>query len=292
MIHEHQSSLGTPIIWNTGPGGVYDGALKLAGWDKSMTDKQIVERYDKTELNGSSYDPTSIMHYWYPEAWLDKKEYERRGLEMPKLDYNTKLSRLDKIWLSKYYRKEPFPEDASEEMIDSILKGIPVTPVPPPVTPVTPVSPTEPNIVDTTVPSIDSVTSLREANEVLKKEKQKLVNEETRLIQEAIRIQEEENKINEQKQQIAAQASQLQTKEQELASKANEISSLKRKLELEETQRKQQEQKTRREMLQKKKEAEKGFILPSYHQDTMAMLLMGTLVCGLIYYKSESLYKK
>lgn len=115
MIHEHQNPKNNPIVWNKEV--VYEELERTNGWTKDVTDNNMFKKYGDAELcnqakqsnnqldiqnfcegelvNGSEYDPHSIMHYFFPSAWI---------LEGPKeLPINTKYSEQDVIWLKKYY---------------------------------------------------------------------------------------------------------------------------------------------------------------------------------------------
>jgi hypothetical protein len=119
MIHEHQNPKGNTIVWNKPV--VYAELARTNNWSTAQTDENMFKRYGDRELcqktldkpdykgkdidlagyckgeevNGSDYDPKSIMHYFYPSSWI---------LEGPKeIPKNTKLSDMDKLWLAKYY---------------------------------------------------------------------------------------------------------------------------------------------------------------------------------------------
>lgn len=64
MIHEHQNPLGKGIPWDTKK--VYAWAKSTQGWDEKTTYNNILMKYDLTQINGSSYDPKSIMLYFFP----------------------------------------------------------------------------------------------------------------------------------------------------------------------------------------------------------------------------------
>jgi hypothetical protein len=96
MIHEH-SSPNTSIQWRC------DKVLQATAappnqWDTETTVHNIFNKYNASEINASEYDPTSIMHYWYPSEWICNASELNLSL-------NTKLSALDKAWLSKTYPK-------------------------------------------------------------------------------------------------------------------------------------------------------------------------------------------
>jgi hypothetical protein len=92
MIHEHQNPRGKSIDWNVPK--VEEYMKNTQGWDKESTDKNIIDRYDINTINGSDFDPDSIMLYFYPaDLTLDDKGTSE----------NNTLSITDMIWLSKIY---------------------------------------------------------------------------------------------------------------------------------------------------------------------------------------------
>jgi hypothetical protein len=92
MIHEHQNPRGEPIKWDVN--AVHKWARNTQGWDNQTTDTNIINRYDIDQVNGSNFDPKSIMLYFFPPILtLDKK-----GTNM-----NCWLSPIDVEWLSKMY---------------------------------------------------------------------------------------------------------------------------------------------------------------------------------------------
>lgn len=92
MIHEHQNPYGRGIQWNLPL--VYKWALKTQGWDQVTTYNNILKKYDQDTINGSDYDPLSIMLYFYP-AYLTTD-----GVGTTE---NHQLSSTDKLWLSSIY---------------------------------------------------------------------------------------------------------------------------------------------------------------------------------------------
>ena len=64
MIHEHQNPSENPIQWDKEK--VYKWALDSQGWDKDTTDANILHTYESEQINGSVFDPTSIMLYFFP----------------------------------------------------------------------------------------------------------------------------------------------------------------------------------------------------------------------------------
>ena len=64
MIHEHQNPNGHEIQWNTE--AVYEWAKRTQGWDQQTTYHNIMQPYHIDSINGSVYDPKSIMLYFFP----------------------------------------------------------------------------------------------------------------------------------------------------------------------------------------------------------------------------------
>ena len=63
-IHEHQNPSGNVIPWDLN--AVYSWAEQTQGWDHDTTYQNIVERYKADQINGSTFDPNSIMLYFFP----------------------------------------------------------------------------------------------------------------------------------------------------------------------------------------------------------------------------------
>ena len=64
LIHEHQNPAGKPIDWDEAK--VYAWATDTQGWDKDTTYHNIIEKYKINQINGSNFDPDSIMLYFFP----------------------------------------------------------------------------------------------------------------------------------------------------------------------------------------------------------------------------------
>ena len=69
MVHEHQNPKGNKINWNIKR--VQEWAEKTQGWDVETTNLNIIERYKMDEINGSTFDPLSIMLYFFPGSIVD-----------------------------------------------------------------------------------------------------------------------------------------------------------------------------------------------------------------------------
>ena len=122
MIHEHQNPKDNPIKWNHDV--VYAEMLRTNGWNREMTKHNMFKKYGdfllcqqaKAEedsfqrtldiknfcegdlVNGSEYDVTSIMHYFYEPEWIKEGPTE--------IPVNTVYSPMDQKWIRKYYGSE------------------------------------------------------------------------------------------------------------------------------------------------------------------------------------------
>ena len=116
MIHEHQNPVGQNIDWNKK--NVYDWARETQGWDKDMTDKNILNKYDKKQVNGSSFDPLSIMLYFFPADLTNNGEGTNQNL---------RLSGLDMEFINNKYSKNNaktfFPKIYNESLESNIDKS-------------------------------------------------------------------------------------------------------------------------------------------------------------------------
>ena len=95
MIHEHQNPKGKSIDWNKD--AVYNWAKSTQGWDKDMTDKNILNKYQNDLINGSSFDPLSIMLYFFPGSLTNDGKGTNQNLQ---------LSGLDMEFINKNYGKD------------------------------------------------------------------------------------------------------------------------------------------------------------------------------------------
>lgn len=92
MIHEHDNPNQNPIEWNLPV--LYKWAEQTQGWNKAQVDKNIVKKYQISQLNSSKFDPNSIMLYFFP-AKLTKNNKAT--------NINQRLSKVDVEWISKMY---------------------------------------------------------------------------------------------------------------------------------------------------------------------------------------------
>lgn len=98
MIHEHQNPKGNTIDWNEQ--AVYAWASRTQGWDQQTTYNNIIMRYSYSQVNGSEYDPRSVMLYFFPGSLT----INGKGTQQ-----NMRLSPLDVIWIEKTYAGGELP---------------------------------------------------------------------------------------------------------------------------------------------------------------------------------------
>lgn len=116
LIHEHQNPSGNKINWNEDK--VLRWARTTQGWDNKTTETNIIDRYSSDQINGSTYDPLSIMLYFFPgDLTLDNKGTQQ----------NLRLSGVDVKYLSNIYPNqsnspEEFYKKAYNESLENAIK--------------------------------------------------------------------------------------------------------------------------------------------------------------------------
>lgn len=105
MVHEHQNPRGNLIKWNVPK--VLEWASVTQGWDPETTRHNIIDRYNADEINGSEFDPTSIMLYFFPGSLTlnDKGTHQ-----------NLRLSKDDILYINKMY---PNSKDTPSEFLQN-----------------------------------------------------------------------------------------------------------------------------------------------------------------------------
>lgn len=96
MIHEHQNPDGNIIDWDEQK--VYNWAQVSQKWDKETTLTNIIQKYQTDQINGSKFDPLSIMLYFFPGT-LTKNG---KGTEE-----NLRLSPYDAQYINSMYPNSP-----------------------------------------------------------------------------------------------------------------------------------------------------------------------------------------
>jgi hypothetical protein len=97
MEHEHQNPF-AGIKWHEE--AVYDALARPPNnWDRNTTFHNILEKLTSQQVQGSSWDPDSIMEYEFEPGMIDEpQQYDTNGLTPPGT-----LSAADKQWSLKWY---------------------------------------------------------------------------------------------------------------------------------------------------------------------------------------------
>jgi hypothetical protein len=94
--HEHQNP-NAGIVWNEE--AVYTAlAQPPNSWPRSVTFNNIIRKIPITEVEGTTHDPNSIMHYPFPAGLIDAPAQYRNGITPA-----GGLSAKDKEFVKKYY---------------------------------------------------------------------------------------------------------------------------------------------------------------------------------------------
>lgn len=84
MIHEHQNPKGNTILWDEQK--IYRWASQTQGWDQETTFHNIIEKYDTTQINGSTFDTQSIMLYFFPGSLTLNNKGTHQNLRLSPYD--------------------------------------------------------------------------------------------------------------------------------------------------------------------------------------------------------------
>jgi hypothetical protein len=120
MIHEHQNPFGKGIDWNIPRVVAWVQSTQGPSWDLYTICTNIFMKYSVDLVNGSNYDPRSIMLYSYPpEVTKDNRGTYR----------NIRLSTQDKRWLSNLYPADGSPRKfPTRSSVDDANIAQPTTP--------------------------------------------------------------------------------------------------------------------------------------------------------------------
>jgi serralysin len=147
MIHEHQNPFGKPIEWDLPV--LYEWASTTQRWNKEQTDTNIVNHYDQNLINGSQFDPLSIMLYFFPPEITKNK----KGTSL-----NPRLSGFDAKWIANIYKKDDkvadefYQKNYSMSLVEALKLSDPGTTL----TPTPSLSSTFPPSVNTFPPSVNT----------------------------------------------------------------------------------------------------------------------------------------
>ena len=127
LIHEHQNPVGSESIdWNK---QVYKWANETQGWDHDTTYHNILQKYDRNQLNASNFDPKSIMLYFFPPELTNnhKGTNNNKRLSKEDVEYISKMYPGGKMSPSQFYQ-EAYRESISGSLFSMkkflILLGI------------------------------------------------------------------------------------------------------------------------------------------------------------------------
>ena len=97
LKHEHQNP-NAGIVWNSQ--AVYDHFRRTQSppWDKDKTDHNILNKLAPSTVDGSDWDPDSVMHYSFGAGLIDQPSRFRNGL-----DPAPGLSDKDKEVIRRFY---------------------------------------------------------------------------------------------------------------------------------------------------------------------------------------------
>ena len=96
MPHEHQNPF-AGIVWNEPK--VYEYFTGPPNrWTREQTQHNVLRKLDPSEVEGSNWDPDSVMEYWFPAGLIIEPARYQGGLNPP-----GGLSAVDKEWIKKFY---------------------------------------------------------------------------------------------------------------------------------------------------------------------------------------------
>lgn len=99
--HEHQNP-NAGIVWNKEAVYDYFARTQVPPWTREKTDRNILNTLDPSTVDGTDWDPNSVMHYAFDAGLIDRPTRFRGGLE-PELG----LSDKDKETALRFYPPLP-----------------------------------------------------------------------------------------------------------------------------------------------------------------------------------------
>ncbi len=112
--HEHQNP-NAGIVWDEE--AVYTALAKPPNsWDRNKTFFNILRKIEPDTVQGSSWDPDSIMEYSFPPGLIkDPEQYKLQGIRPA-----GGLSARDKTWVKTFYPPLDPPQDVQLEVSQSV----------------------------------------------------------------------------------------------------------------------------------------------------------------------------
>jgi hypothetical protein len=114
MPHEHQNPY-AGIVWDEPAVYAYLGGPPNH-WDRATTYHNVLRKLDPREVEGSTWDPDSIMHYGFPGGIIQEPVEYAGGIDPPGV-----LSTLDRDFVKQWY-----PGDAPEPQSLRPFRSIPL----------------------------------------------------------------------------------------------------------------------------------------------------------------------
>lgn len=96
MPHEHQNPF-AGIVWDEAKVYAYFGGPPNR-WTTQQTFHNVLRKIDPSEVEGSNWDPDSVMEYWFPAGLIKEPARFQAGLNPP-----GGLSAADKEWVRTFY---------------------------------------------------------------------------------------------------------------------------------------------------------------------------------------------
>lgn len=110
--HEHQNPRGG-ILWNEQE--VIKDVRQSEGWSDDVIRHNIINRYSQDQINGTQFDPHSIMLYEFPASWT------KNGI---KTSRNESLSDTDKAFIGSLMAYPNTGLSQDEALIDLDIDGL------------------------------------------------------------------------------------------------------------------------------------------------------------------------
>jgi hypothetical protein len=96
LPHEHQNPF-AGIVWDEAKVYSYFGGSPNH-WSQQQTFHNVLRKLDVTEVEGSEWDPDSVMEYWFPGGLIKEPAHYSGGLNPP-----GGLSAVDKEWVKRWF---------------------------------------------------------------------------------------------------------------------------------------------------------------------------------------------
>lgn len=112
LIHEHQNPKGNLIQWDEN--AVYSWAEQTQGWDHDTTFHNIIEKYASEQINGSEFDPNSIMLYFFPASLTKNNQGTHENLRLSPYD----VQYINSVYPNSPESPQKFYQDIYNEHIE------------------------------------------------------------------------------------------------------------------------------------------------------------------------------